>query len=131
MFRVVTSSTRRSWKCVVLAVLPVLVSSRYGVLPATPPQKAHPRVFDIEDMVTLGRQLNACPYFACRELHEKSQLVLCPYNYVVCPPPRYCLAPLLPQYCLCVCPPLPLALPAGPHHPGQRQRAAGEQRHHF
>ncbi|KAJ1733132.1 Fanconi anemia group J protein, partial [Coemansia biformis] len=42
-------------------------------------------IWDLEDIVDLGRQVQACPYFASRELAEKAQLVFCPYNYVVDP----------------------------------------------
>jgi hypothetical protein len=54
-----------------------------GVSPWDGMQTNHPAVFDIEDLVQLGRKFGSCPYFVSRALHEKAQLVLCPYNYVV------------------------------------------------
>ncbi|KAJ2696995.1 hypothetical protein H4R19_005693, partial [Coemansia spiralis] len=42
-------------------------------------------IWDLEDMVKLGRDLFGCPYYAARELAEKAQLVFCPYNYIVDP----------------------------------------------
>ncbi|NWI40256.1 FANCJ protein, partial [Picathartes gymnocephalus] len=50
-------------------------------------QSAH-RVYqawDIEDLVSLGRKLRACPYFAARELMVGADIVFCPYNYLLDP----------------------------------------------
>ncbi|XP_062362935.1 Fanconi anemia group J protein isoform X2 [Cinclus cinclus] len=47
-----------------------------------------PRVYqawDIEDLVSLGRKLRACPYFAARELMVGADIVFCPYNYLLDP----------------------------------------------
>ena len=44
-------------------------------------------VWDIEDFVALGKSLKACPYFAARELLPAADIVFCPYNYLVVPPP--------------------------------------------
>lgn len=49
---------------------------------------AHPRLqqpHDIEDIVSLGRKLRACPYFAARQLQEEAEVVFCPYNYILDP----------------------------------------------
>ncbi|KFV17727.1 Fanconi anemia group J protein, partial [Tauraco erythrolophus] len=50
-------------------------------------QSAH-RVYqawDIEDLVSLGRKLRACAYFAARELMVGADIVFCPYNYLLDP----------------------------------------------
>ncbi|XP_014736671.1 PREDICTED: Fanconi anemia group J protein isoform X1 [Sturnus vulgaris] len=44
-----------------------------------------PRAWDIEDLVSLGRKLRACPYFAARELMMGADIVFCPYNYLLDP----------------------------------------------
>ena len=40
-------------------------------------------VQDIEDLVTLGRKVKGCPYFASRSLARKAELIICPYNYLI------------------------------------------------
>lgn len=35
---------------------------------------------DIEDLVSVGKQLNACPYYATRKAAEDANIVLVPYN---------------------------------------------------
>ena len=42
-------------------------------------------VWDIEDLVKLGRKLKACPYYSTRFLKETAQIVVCPYNYLIDP----------------------------------------------
>ncbi|XP_044256116.1 regulator of telomere elongation helicase 1 homolog [Tribolium madens] len=42
-------------------------------------------VVDIEDVVTLGRQCDFCPYHMARELKTKSDVVFMPYNYLLDP----------------------------------------------
>ncbi|XP_056362845.1 Fanconi anemia group J protein isoform X1 [Oenanthe melanoleuca] len=44
-----------------------------------------PMAWDIEDLVSLGRKLRACPYFAARELMLGADIVFCPYNYLLDP----------------------------------------------
>jgi hypothetical protein len=44
---------------------------------------AAPRVWDIEDLVSLGKSVGACPYFAARALQLEADLVICPYSYLV------------------------------------------------
>ncbi|KAJ2553025.1 hypothetical protein EV175_003089 [Coemansia sp. RSA 1933] len=41
--------------------------------------------WDIEDIVGLGRRLDACPYYASHELAKHAALVFCPYSYIVDP----------------------------------------------
>ncbi|XP_063258912.1 Fanconi anemia group J protein isoform X2 [Prinia subflava] len=43
------------------------------------------QAWDIEDLVSLGRRLRACPYFAARELLLGADIVFCPYNYLLDP----------------------------------------------
>ncbi|VDM52808.1 unnamed protein product [Angiostrongylus costaricensis] len=38
---------------------------------------------DIEDMVATGQKV--CPFFRCRQVQERAELVLLPYNYIVDP----------------------------------------------
>ena len=40
-------------------------------------------VWDIEDIVTKGRQFRACPYFAAKDIAEKADVVFCPYSYLL------------------------------------------------
>jgi hypothetical protein len=40
-------------------------------------------VWDIEDIVTKGRQLRACPYFAAKDIAENADVVFCPYSYLL------------------------------------------------
>ncbi|KAI9504346.1 helicase C-terminal domain-containing protein [Coemansia spiralis] len=42
-------------------------------------------IWDIEDIVKLGKDLNACPYYASRELTSSAHIVFCPYNYILDP----------------------------------------------
>ncbi|XP_071790208.1 Fanconi anemia group J protein homolog [Asterias amurensis] len=42
-------------------------------------------VWDIEDLVTLGKKIKACPYYATRSLKDDADIVFCPYNYLVDP----------------------------------------------
>ncbi|KFO99724.1 Fanconi anemia group J protein, partial [Calypte anna] len=50
-------------------------------------QSAHRmyQAWDIEDLVSLGKKLRACPYFAARELMVGADIVFCPYNYLLDP----------------------------------------------
>lgn len=50
-------------------------------------QSAHNtyQAWDIEDLVSLGKKLRACPYFAARELMVGADIVFCPYNYLLDP----------------------------------------------
>ncbi len=50
-------------------------------------------VWDIEDLLKLGKGVRGCPYFAARTLAEKSDIVFCPYNYIVDPVIRKVICP--------------------------------------
>lgn len=43
------------------------------------------RVWDIEDMVSLGKATKGCPYYAARKLYEGAEVIFCPYNYIIDP----------------------------------------------
>ena len=42
-----------------------------------------PDIWDIEDLVKLGRKKESCPYFASRAMMSEASIVLCPYNYIL------------------------------------------------
>ncbi|XP_063106951.1 Fanconi anemia group J protein isoform X1 [Cavia porcellus] len=41
------------------------------------------KAWDIEELVSLGRKLKACPYYTARELTEGADIIFCPYNYLL------------------------------------------------
>jgi Fanconi anemia group J protein len=41
--------------------------------------------WDLEDIVKVGKKVRACPYYAIRELKNRSHIIFCPYNYLVEP----------------------------------------------
>ncbi|XP_015281766.1 PREDICTED: Fanconi anemia group J protein [Gekko japonicus] len=41
------------------------------------------QAWDIEDLVSLGKKLRSCAYFAARELMVEAEIVFCPYNYLL------------------------------------------------
>ncbi|KAM9596534.1 Fanconi anemia group J protein isoform 1-T1 [Trichechus inunguis] len=43
------------------------------------------KAWDIEELVSLGKKLKACPYYTARELIEDAEIVFCPYNYLLDP----------------------------------------------
>ncbi|BDA46571.1 probable regulator of telomere elongation helicase 1 homolog at N-terminal half [Coccomyxa sp. Obi] len=43
------------------------------------------QVHDIEDLVRVGKDVKACPYFAARKFADEAELVFCPYNYLIDP----------------------------------------------
>ena len=45
----------------------------------------HSEAWDMEDLVTVGKEMKACPYYATRELKNSAQLIICPYNYLIEP----------------------------------------------
>lgn len=38
------------------------------------------QILDVEDLVTAGKELNACPYYASRKAAEDAEVILIPYN---------------------------------------------------
>ncbi|XP_037124283.1 Fanconi anemia group J protein isoform X10 [Syngnathus acus] len=43
------------------------------------------QAWDIEDLVSLGKRLHSCSYYAARELMKGSDIIFCPYNYLLDP----------------------------------------------
>ncbi|XP_061682725.1 Fanconi anemia group J protein isoform X2 [Syngnathoides biaculeatus] len=43
------------------------------------------QAWDIEDLVSLGKRLRSCSYYAARELMQDSYIIFCPYNYLLDP----------------------------------------------
>ncbi|XP_042270894.1 Fanconi anemia group J protein isoform X2 [Thunnus maccoyii] len=43
------------------------------------------KAWDIEDLVSLGRRIRSCSYYAARELMEGAYIIFCPYNYLLDP----------------------------------------------
>ncbi|KAM9733847.1 Fanconi anemia group J protein isoform 2-T4 [Menidia menidia] len=43
------------------------------------------KAWDIEDLVTLGKRLRSCSYYAARELKQGASVIFCPYNYLLDP----------------------------------------------
>lgn len=43
------------------------------------------QAWDIEELVSLGRRIRACSYYAARELMISANIVFCPYNYLLDP----------------------------------------------
>lgn len=43
------------------------------------------RIWDIEDLVRLGKRTQGCPYYASRKLVETADIIFSPYNYIVDP----------------------------------------------
>ncbi|XP_063152419.1 Fanconi anemia group J protein [Candoia aspera] len=41
------------------------------------------QAWDLEDLVSLGKKLRSCAYFAARELMVDAEIVFCPYNYLL------------------------------------------------
>ncbi|XP_071742966.1 Fanconi anemia group J protein homolog [Lepeophtheirus salmonis] len=42
-------------------------------------------VWDLEDLVSVGKKTRTCPYFVTRELMPQAQIIFCPYNYLIEP----------------------------------------------
>ncbi|CDH53830.1 low quality protein: fanconi anemia group jprotein [Lichtheimia corymbifera JMRC:FSU:9682] len=42
-------------------------------------------IWDIEDLIELGRANSGCPYFASRTMADSADLIFCPYNYILEP----------------------------------------------
>ncbi|XP_023372406.1 Fanconi anemia group J protein [Otolemur garnettii] len=41
------------------------------------------KAWDIEELVSLGKKLKACPYYTARELIGDADIIFCPYNYLL------------------------------------------------
>jgi len=41
------------------------------------------KISDIEDLITYGEKMKACPYYLSRENHSRSDIVFLPYNYLI------------------------------------------------
>ncbi|XP_039176776.1 Fanconi anemia group J protein isoform X2 [Crotalus tigris] len=41
------------------------------------------QTWDLEELVSLGKKLRSCAYFAARELMAYAEIVFCPYNYLL------------------------------------------------
>ncbi len=46
-------------------------------------QKILSEPMDIEELVKVGKEVNACPYYASRKAAKEAQLVLLPYNSIL------------------------------------------------
>lgn len=42
-------------------------------------------IWDIEDLVDIGKEKESCPYFAARTLMDTADIIFCPYNYIIDP----------------------------------------------
>lgn len=42
-------------------------------------------IHDIEDLVSVGKTVRGCPYFASHVLANDANIVFCPYNYIIDP----------------------------------------------
>ncbi|KAG8520180.1 Fanconi anemia group J protein, partial [Galemys pyrenaicus] len=41
------------------------------------------KAWDIEELISLGKKIKACPYYTARELIKDSDIIFCPYNYLL------------------------------------------------
>ncbi|KDO28776.1 hypothetical protein SPRG_19987 [Saprolegnia parasitica CBS 223.65] len=48
----------------------------------------NPRIMDIEELVTVNRERQICPFYASRDMLSKANVIFMPYNYLVDPPLR-------------------------------------------
>eukprot|EP01122_Echinamoeba_exundans_P003903 TRINITY_DN13950_c0_g1_i1.p1 TRINITY_DN13950_c0_g1~~TRINITY_DN13950_c0_g1_i1.p1 ORF type:complete len:983 (+),score=165.37 TRINITY_DN13950_c0_g1_i1:153-3101(+) len=53
--------------------------------PELRPPKGSMQVWDVEDIVDLGKSMAACPFFAAKQMEKKAELIFCPYNYLIDP----------------------------------------------
>ncbi|CAH1640994.1 unnamed protein product [Spodoptera littoralis] len=51
-----------------------------------------PAAFDLEDLVEIGREKEACPYYGARAMAKTAHIVFCPYNYLIDPSIRSSLS---------------------------------------
>ncbi|XP_066932023.1 Fanconi anemia group J protein homolog [Clytia hemisphaerica] len=43
------------------------------------------KAWDVEDLVTAGKKVKGCPYYASRDLCKSADVIFCPYNYLIDP----------------------------------------------
>nr|KAJ3421948.1 hypothetical protein HK105_001750 [Polyrhizophydium stewartii] len=43
-------------------------------------------IWDIEDLVSMGKRTKGCPYYAARAIAETADVIFAPYNYIIDPP---------------------------------------------
>ncbi|XP_060115376.1 Fanconi anemia group J protein [Heteronotia binoei] len=55
----------------------------HGVHKLTEQHRMKSQAWDIEDLVSMGKRLRSCAYFAARELMAEAEIVFCPYNYLL------------------------------------------------
>ncbi|XP_039752526.1 Fanconi anemia group J protein homolog isoform X2 [Pararge aegeria] len=48
-------------------------------------RKILPRAYDLTELVEIGKNLTACPYYGAREIAKMANIVFCPYNYLIEP----------------------------------------------
>ncbi|KAJ8711084.1 hypothetical protein PYW07_008326 [Mythimna separata] len=44
-----------------------------------------PAAFDLEELVEIGREKQACPFYGARAMAKTAHIVFCPYNYLIDP----------------------------------------------
>ncbi|XP_026333759.1 Fanconi anemia group J protein-like isoform X2 [Hyposmocoma kahamanoa] len=44
-----------------------------------------PPAFDLEDLVSVGQEIKACPFYGARQMMQNANIVFCPYNYLIEP----------------------------------------------
>ena len=42
-------------------------------------------IWDIEELVEIGKEREVCPYFTARDLMKHADIIFCPYNYIIDP----------------------------------------------
>ncbi|KFB40137.1 AGAP000634-PA-like protein [Anopheles sinensis] len=47
------------------------------------PEVNHVPIHDIEDLITVGTKMKACPFYLSKELVEKADMLFMPYNYLL------------------------------------------------
>jgi regulator of telomere elongation helicase 1 len=52
---------------------------------ASKPHVLNAPIKDIEDLVSIGKSCNACPYYLSRDIASKADVVFMPYNYLLDP----------------------------------------------
>lgn len=49
------------------------------------PELRNVGVVDIENLVSMGKQMKFCPYYMSRELKQQADIIFMPYNYLLDP----------------------------------------------